>query len=116
MNSVRDGLHWRIQGADVQLFSRIRRDRRRHRQFCYKSGTNQFHGTLFDTTKPYVQRRGRGCKRESWHSKDNQKENNFGGTIGGPIRKDHTFFFFNYEGDRFRSFALAGFMTLPTSA
>src|SRR5207302_1223513 len=29
---------------------------------------------------------------------------------------DHTFFFFNYEGDRFRSFAFAGKMTLPTAA
>ena len=48
--------------------------------------------------------------------KGNEKENNFGGTLGGPLRKDHTFFFFNYEGDRLHSFLFNGTMTLPTPA
>src|SRR5262249_40345776 len=30
------------------------------------------------------------------------KQNNFGGTIGGPARKDRTFFFVSYEGERIR--------------
>src|SRR6266850_7563644 len=85
--------------------------------FVYKSGTNQFHGTLFEYNKnPMFNAAGAVVNANPGTPKDNQKENNFGGTIGGPIRKDNTFFFFNYEGDRFRSFALAGFMTLPTSA
>ncbi|PYU55723.1 MAG: hypothetical protein DMG55_26795 [Acidobacteria bacterium] len=85
--------------------------------FVYKSGTNQFHGTLFEYNKnPVFNAAGTVVNANPGTPKDNEKENNFGGTIGGPIRKDHTFFFFNYEGDRFRSFALAGFMTLPTPA
>src|SRR5205814_4289893 len=80
--------------------------------FSYKSGTNDFHGSLFEYNKnPVFNATG-----VFGPPKDNQKENNFGGTIGGPIRKDHTFFFFNYEGDRFRSFAFAGQMSLPTPA
>ena len=80
--------------------------------FSYKSGTNDFHGTLFEYNKnPVFNATG-----VFGPPKDNQKENNFGGTLGGPIRRDHTFFFFNYEGDRFRSFQFAGKMTLPTAA
>ena len=80
--------------------------------FTYKSGTNDFHGSLFEYNKnPVFNATG-----VFGPPKDNQKENNFGGTLGGPIRKDHTFFFFNYEGDRFRSFQFAGKMTLPTAA
>lgn len=85
--------------------------------FSYKSGTNDFHGTLFEYNKnPVFNAAGAVVNAIPGTPKDNEKENNFGGTIGGPIRKDHTFFFFNYEGDRFRSFALAGKMTLPTAA
>jgi hypothetical protein len=85
--------------------------------FSYKSGTNGFHGTLFEYNKnPVFNAAGAVVNANPGTPKDNEKENNFGGTIGGPIRKDHTFFFFNYEGDRFRSFALAGKMTLPTAA
>jgi len=85
--------------------------------FVYKSGTNQFHGTLFEYNKnPVFNAAGTVVNANPGTPKNNEKENNFGGTIGGPIRKDHTFFFFNYEGDRFRSFAFAGKMTLPTAA
>src|SRR5690349_6699053 len=62
--------------------------------FSYKSGTNDFHGTLFEYNKnPRFNATG-----VFGPPKDNQKENNFGGTLGGPIRKDRTFFFFDYEG------------------
>jgi hypothetical protein len=84
--------------------------------FTYKSGTNNFHGTLFEYNKNPVFNAAGVLVDTFGGPKDNQKENNFGGTLGGPIRKEHTFFFFNYEGDRFRSFASAGLMTLPTPA
>jgi carboxypeptidase family protein/TonB-dependent receptor-like protein len=84
--------------------------------FSYKSGTNDFHGTLFEYNKSPIFNAAGAEVNATGGVKDNEKENNFGGTIGGPIRKDHTFFFFNYEGDRFRSFAQAGLMTLPTPA
>jgi hypothetical protein len=63
-----------------------------------KSGTNRFHGDAFDfyrdttlNTKPFFQ-----PTAQVFH------QNLFGGTVGGPIWKDHTFFFFSYQGDRFR--------------
>jgi Carboxypeptidase regulatory-like domain len=61
-----------------------------------KSGTNQFHGDAFefyrDTTLD-----GRSFFQSSvspFH------QNQFGGTIGGPIKKDKAFFFFSYQGTR----------------
>ena len=84
--------------------------------FVYKSGTNQFHGTLFEYNKNPVFNAAGVLANAGQAPKGNQKENNFGGTLGGPIRKDHTFFFFNYEGDRLRSFLFDGTVTLPTVA
>jgi len=84
--------------------------------FSYKSGTNDFHGTLFEYNKNPVFNAAGVLANAGVSPKDNEKENNFGGTIGGPIRKDHTFFFFNYEGDRLRSFLFDGTVTLPTPA
>lgn len=84
--------------------------------FSYKSGTDEFHGSLFEYNKNPVFNAAGVLADTFGTPKDNQKENNFGGTIGGPIRRDRTFFFFNYEGDRFRSFQFAGKMTLPTAA
>src|SRR5690349_11037036 len=88
--------------------------------FTYKSGTNEFHGTLFEYNKNPIFNAAGPVVNSSPGSvgavKNNTKENNFGGNIGGPIRRDHTFFFFNFEGDRFRDFAPASTMTLPTVA
>ncbi len=61
-----------------------------------KSGTNEFHGTLFDFL------RNTALNASSYFSPVNPEyiRNQFGGSIGGPIRKDKTFFFFDYQGTR----------------
>jgi hypothetical protein len=66
-----------------------------------KSGGNQFHGSVFE----YF----RNDKLDAANFFDNiigQKSklrlNQFGGSIGGPIKKDKAFFFFSYEGYRLR--------------
>ena len=61
-----------------------------------KSGTNQFHGTLFDFL------RNTDLNATSYFSPVNPKyiRNQFGGSVGGPIRKDKTFFFFDYQGTK----------------
>ena len=65
-----------------------------------KSGTNSFHGTLYD----YLQ--NDDLDANNWVNdafgipKGPHRYNQFGGTIGGPIRRDKLFFFFNYEGQR----------------
>jgi len=65
-----------------------------------KSGSNAFHGeayeyvrnTLFDANTFFANRNGSG--RQSWH------QNQFGGNLGGPIKKDKVFFFGDYQGYR----------------
>jgi hypothetical protein len=70
-----------------------------------RSGTNQFHGTAFD----YL--RNDAFDASDWFNgytnspplpKAKERQNDFGGTFGGPIFKSKTFFFFSYEGLRLR--------------
>jgi hypothetical protein len=67
-----------------------------------RSGTNAFHGTLFE----YF--RNDALDASDWFVGFNQlrrpeeRQNDFGGVFGGPILKDKTFFFFSYEGLRLR--------------
>ena len=63
-----------------------------------KSGGNQVHGSMFEFYRDTFLN-SRNLYQQSgpiYH------QNQFGGTIGGPIRKDHTFFFLSYQGSRFR--------------
>jgi hypothetical protein len=63
-----------------------------------KGGTNQFHGSIYEFFRNDV------LDAENFFAikKDKLRRNQFGGTFGGPIIKDRTFFFFNYEGFRLR--------------
>jgi outer membrane receptor protein involved in Fe transport len=67
-----------------------------------RSGTNQFHGTLFDYLRNDI------FDATDWFAdslgipKAKERQNDFGGVVGGPIIKDRTFFFFSYEGLRLR--------------
>ena len=66
-----------------------------------KSGGNQFHGTAFDYLRNDIFD-ARNYFDAPPLPKPAERQNDFGGTIGGPIRKDKTFFFFSYEGLRLR--------------
>ncbi len=79
-----------------------------------KSGSNDLHGTLFEFIRdsawdatPFFQPPGTG--------KPLFRQNQFGGTAGGPIRRSRTFFFFSYEGTRITS-AAPRVSTVPTDA
>src|SRR5437763_7638258 len=48
--------------------------------------------------------------------RDTLKRNQFGGTLGGPVRKDRTFFFLAYQGTAIRSSTPAASRTAPNSA
>lgn len=67
-----------------------------------RSGTNNFHGTLFD----YL--RNDALDANDWFAdnkglpKPMERQNDFGATVGGPLRRNRTFFFFSYEGLRLR--------------
>jgi hypothetical protein len=64
-----------------------------------KSGTNQFHGTAFDYLRNDVFD-ARNYFDAPPLPKPPLRQNDFGGTFGGPIIKDKNFFFFSYEGLR----------------
>ena len=76
-----------------------------------KSGSNQLHGSGFW----YFQ-------RKAWNSMDpiadynpSLNANTLGGSVGGPIIKDHTFFYFDYEGVRLDQNSLIATQTIPTA-
>lgn len=65
-----------------------------------RSGTNPFHGTLFDYFRNDALNANDWFADQSGLPKPAERQNDFGGTFSGPIIKDRTFFFFSYEGLR----------------
>src|SRR6185503_18848316 len=80
----------------------------------YKSGTNGFHGTAYEFLRNSkldantFYNNLRGIPLSSF------KRSQYGGTFGGPVRKDKTFFMSSYEGLRQRSFS-SRTTTVPTA-
>ena len=62
-----------------------------------KSGANRFHGSAFEFLRNTA---FDGTNYFSTSGKDDHKQNQFGGTIGGPIKRDKLFFFGDYQGNR----------------
>lgn len=68
-----------------------------------KSGTNQFHGSAYEYWRNQV------IDANNWYNDQQNipmpplRYNDFGVTLGGPIRRNKTFFFVDYEGNRIRS-------------
>ncbi len=77
-----------------------------------RSGTNQFHGVAYDYLRNTALN-ATGFFKPTGNVKPTLVQNQFGGTLGGPIRKDKMFFFADYEGYRISSSVLS-LLTLPT--
>ncbi len=79
-----------------------------------KSGTNEFHGTAYEFGRYRAL-----AARDYFNSKPNPQDpfvrNDFGFSVGGPIVKNKTFFFFNDEYQRFRT-TLTNSEIVPTAA
>jgi len=86
-----------------------------------KSGTNQFHGSVFDYW------RNDALNANNYFNLDNPdptqnsprpvlKRNQFGATLGGPIVKDRIFFFFGYQGQRQNSITVGSVLPVYTPA
>ncbi len=103
--------------------------------FTMKSGTNQYHGSAYDYFVNDALNAGlpftANCNQEnncatntnSGHIKNAVKRNDYGFTLGGPVRipklyngKDKTFFFFNFEQFRQSTVTNNGLATVPTAA
>jgi hypothetical protein len=102
--STYDASYGRNPGANVNIITR--------------SGANQFHGSAFEFL------RNEDLNANSFfYNRDNPnspkgikqvlKQNQFGGTIGGPIKKDKLFFFGSYQGTRQRNGVSGGGSASP---
>jgi len=78
-----------------------------------RSGGNQFHGDAFEFVRNPVFNAQNFFATPT--AQDAFKRNQFGGTIGGPIFHDKTFFFFGYQGTRIRNVSIFS-ATVPTQA
>ncbi len=85
--SVYDASFGRSAGAQVNV--------------VLKSGTNRFHGTVYEFLRNQVFD-ARNYFAPASEPDPRYQRNQFGGSVGGPIIKDRTFFFGDYEGTRLR--------------
>jgi len=77
-----------------------------------KSGTNRFHGDLYEF---FRNDKLDGRNAFDFLGRQVYQQNQFGATLGGPIVKDRTFFFVDYEGLRIRQ-ATPQLLLIPTPA
>ncbi len=81
-------------------------------QLSTRSGSNEFHGTAFE----FLRNTELNARNFFQLSRPPFKLNQFGGTIGGPIRKDKTFFFFSAQDQAQRSAPSPVSITTPNAA
>ena len=81
-----------------------------------KSGTNELHGTLFEflqndniNANPWESNRAGNPRGEF-------RQNQFGAAVGGPLIKNRTFWFADYQGTRIRDAGASSTLTIPTPA
>ena len=79
-----DAAYGRGTGANVDLVSR--------------SGTNAFHGSAWEFVRNNIFNANDFFSKFDGQPRPDLKQNQFGGAVGGPIRKDRTFFFGSYQG------------------
>jgi hypothetical protein len=77
-----------------------------------KSGTNALHGNLYE----FVRNQRLNARNFFEATRPDFKQNQFGGTLGGPIQRDHSFFFLSYEGRRIHQGIPSATVTVPTAA
>ena len=84
-----------------------------------KSGTNDWHGDAFEFVRNKVFNAKNFFAKPpagSTDARDRLKQNQFGGTVGGPIRRNESFIFFGYQGTRIRTVNNASNAKVPTAA
>lgn len=69
-------------------------------QLVTKGGTNDFHGSAYEFNRTAATAANDFFNNSAKVPRPALTRNQFGGSLGGPLRKDKLFFFFNYEGRR----------------
>jgi len=77
-----------------------------------KSGTNEFHGDVFE----FLRNTDLDARNYFSPTRGAFNQNQFGGTIGGPIRRNRVFFFADYQGTRLTQGIDTGEIPVPTLA
>ena len=78
--------------------------------YTIKSGTNQLHGSLYE----YFRNTVLDARGFFSPTRPQQNQNQFGFTVGGPIKRNKIFFFGAYDGYRYRVSTDYRFVTIPT--
>ncbi|MGC2268308.1 MAG: TonB-dependent receptor [Candidatus Acidiferrales bacterium] len=81
-----------------------------------KSGTNAYHGDGFEFLRNNVLNSRNYFLTPQIPDAPPFKRNEFGGTLGGPIKKDKTFFFLAYQGERRREAQVTPSLSVPDQA
>ena len=77
-----------------------------------KQGSNKLHGTVFEFLRnTALDARGYFAPERAAY-----RRNQYGGTLGGPIKKDKAFFFLDYQGTRMTQGQETGYITVPSLA
>src|SRR5262249_30244685 len=80
--------------------------------YVVKSGTNTFRGAGFE----YFRNKALDAKPYFGTVKPDDNQHEYGGTLGGPIRRNQMFFFMAYDGYRDRRQTPSSFASIPTLA
>lgn len=78
--------------------------------YAIKSGTNQFHGTVFE----HLRNTALDARGFFPSVRPVEHQNEYGFTAGGPVVKKKVFFFFSYDGWRYRVTSPTQFASIPT--
>jgi hypothetical protein len=77
-----------------------------------RSGSNQFHGSAFE----FLRNTDLDARNFFSPQRGFYRQNQFGGTVGGPIKKNKVFFFLDYQGTRNAQGLDTGLIQVPTLA
>ena len=77
-----------------------------------KGGTNGFHGDAFE----FLRNTALDARGYFDPTRSAFRQNQFGGTLGGPVKRDKVFFFADYQGTRTDQGVSTGYITVPTLA
>jgi len=80
-----------------------------------KSGTNKFHGDVYEFFRNDALDAANSTLKSQGFGREAYKQNQFGATFGGPIIRDRTFFFVDYEGLRIHQGVILN-GTIPTQS
>jgi hypothetical protein len=78
-----------------------------------RSGTNQLHGGVFEFVRNDILDANNFFSNKAGLKKAAFRQNQYGGTVGGPIIRNRTFYFFSYEGTRQRTAAASSISNVP---